>query len=108
MSAKDLTEIPVTTFVQVRAEGGYWLVERWPAEGAVVVPETAATIGTDGDRCYRWSELGHVVDNTCLACLAGICTQDVQVWERTRTVMIVHGGPPLPFAVVGVPVIGQG
>ncbi len=89
-------KVTVSVLSQVILVDGKHVCEEVAASGKITVPKHAQCVWniTTGPS-WTWNEEQHLRDDGCQECKAGLpCTQNVTVWPRSETVLVVHNYHP--------------
>lgn len=90
------TKVEVSHFDQIIPEDGGFTHYQGVARGKIVIPEYAQMLWNITTGPYwSWNQENHHQDDDCSVCKANkLCTQNVTVWSRSRTVLVVHDYRP--------------
>jgi len=90
-------KVEVDTFNQIiPAESGY-LSTTNDAMGKITIPDHAQLLwNLSSGPFWSWNQETHFREDSCPVCKASKhCTQNVTVWSRSRTVLVVHDYKPV-------------
>lgn len=89
-------KINVSVLSQLLFANGEHVCEEVAASGKITIPQHAlCTWNVTTGPFWSWNEEQHLKDDGCAACREGLpCTQNVTVWPRSETVLVVHNYKP--------------
>lgn len=99
MKGKKRARVEVEHFDQIIPEGEAFMHHQGMARGKIAIPDYAQLLwNTTSGPYWTWNQENHYQDEDCIVCkLKKLCTQNVTVWSRSRTVLVVHDyHPALP------------